>query len=88
MPADRDDARSDEDSREEKEHAHPIESSKRQIVRAQKDHQSISFGILLNGAGEVWLSSTKFDVVGTDVPVTVPDDRKIPNKPVNLQFTE
>ena len=32
--------------------------------------------------------SNDLDVVGTDVPVTVPDDRKIPNKPVNLEFTE
>src|SRR5207302_10365512 len=33
-------AHRDQDSREEQEHAHPVESSERQVVRAQKDHQS------------------------------------------------
>jgi hypothetical protein len=48
----------------------------------------ISFGILLDGAGKVWLNSTKLDVVGVDVPVTGTSDKKIPDKPVNLDFTE
>src|SRR5207237_1150597 len=33
-------AHRDQGSREEQEHAHPVESSERQVVRAQKDHQS------------------------------------------------
>src|SRR5882762_9216477 len=34
------DAQSDENCREEQVHAHPVDSSERQIVRSQKDHQS------------------------------------------------
>lgn len=58
------------------------------VLDVPQDSTGISFGILLDGAGEVWLSSTKFDVVGADVPVTGSGDRKIPDKPVNLEFTE
>jgi hypothetical protein len=58
------------------------------VLDVPHDSTGISFGILLDGAGEVWLSSTKFDVVGMDVPVTGPGDREIPDKPVNLEFTE
>ena len=59
------------------------------VLDVPQDSTGISFGILLDGAGEIWVSSTKFDVVGTDVPVTGgPGDRKIPDKPVNLEFTE
>lgn len=58
------------------------------VLEVPKDATGISFGILLTGAGEVWLSGAKFDVVGTDVAVTSPDDRKVPDKPVNLEFSE
>jgi hypothetical protein len=58
------------------------------VLDVSQDSTGISFGILLDGAGEVWLSSTKFDVVGTDVSVTGPSDRKIPDKPVNFDFSE
>jgi hypothetical protein len=58
------------------------------VLDVPKDATGLSFGILLSGAGEVWLSNTKFDVVGADVPVTSPGDRKVPDKPVNLEFTE
>jgi len=58
------------------------------VLDVPQDATGISFGILLAGAGEVWLSSTKFDVVGTDVPATGRGDKKIPDKPVNLEFTE
>jgi beta-lactamase regulating signal transducer with metallopeptidase domain len=48
----------------------------------------ISFGTLLSGSGEVWVSGVKFDVVGHDVPVTskVAGARDLPNAPVNLGF--
>ena len=59
------------------------------VLDVPQDSTGISFGILLDGAGEIWLSNTKFYVVETDVPVTGgPGDRKIPDKPVNLEFTE
>jgi hypothetical protein len=58
------------------------------VLDVPQDATGISFGILLDGMGEVWLSSTKFDVVGADVLVTGRGERKIPDKPVNLEFTE
>jgi hypothetical protein len=58
------------------------------VLNVPPDSTGISFGILLDGAGEVWLSSTKFDVVGADVPVTGAADKKTPDNPVNLDFTE
>jgi hypothetical protein len=58
------------------------------VLNVPPDSTGISFGILLDGAGEVWLSSTKFGVVGADVPVTGAADKKTPDNPVNLDFTE
>jgi hypothetical protein len=58
------------------------------VLNVPPDSTGISFGIQLDGAGEVWLSGTKFDVVGVDVPVTGAGDKKTPDNPVNLDFTE
>ena len=58
------------------------------VLNVPQDSTGISFGILLNGTGEVWLSGTNFDVVGADVPATGVGDRKIPDHPVNLDFAE
>jgi hypothetical protein len=58
------------------------------VLGVPSEATGISFGILLAGTGEVWLSGTKFDVVGTDVPVTAPGDNNLPEKSVNLDFTE
>ena len=53
------------------------------VLEVPKDATGISFGILLAGGGEVWLNNTKFDVVAADISVTT-----VPDKPVNLEFTE
>ena len=58
------------------------------VLDVPSDSTGISFGILLDGAGAVWLSGTKFDVVGTDVQVTGASEKKTPDNPVNLDFTE
>ena len=58
------------------------------VLDVPADSTGISFGILLDGTGKVWLSATKFDVVGADVPSTGAGDRKIPDNPVNLDFKE
>lgn len=58
------------------------------VLDVPKDATGISFGILLAGTGEVWLNNTKFDVVEAETPVTKSDDRKLPDKPVNLEFVE
>lgn len=51
-----------------------------------KDATGIAFGILLSGPGQVWLSSTKFEIVGLDVPATSASEKNLPNKPVNSEF--
>jgi len=58
------------------------------VLEVPAEATQISFGILLNGAGKVSLSNTKFEAVGADVPVTGFDPRKLLPKPVNLDFTE
>lgn len=58
------------------------------VLNVPPDSTGISFGILLDGGGEVWLSNTKLDVVGADVPVTSAADRKTSDTPANLDFTE
>jgi hypothetical protein len=58
------------------------------VLDVPQDSTGISFGVLLEGAGEVWLSNTKFDIVGADVPVTGSGGATLPDKPVNLDFTE
>jgi hypothetical protein len=50
----------------------------------------IFLGVLLTGPGTVWLSGTKFEVVGLDVPVTSPEtgQARRPGAPVNVDFQE
>jgi hypothetical protein len=55
------------------------------VLDVPKDATRIAFGILLDGPGEVWISSTKFEI---DVPATGPSERKLQDKPVNLEFNE
>lgn len=57
------------------------------VLDVPPDSTGIAFGILLNGAGTVYLTGTKFDVVGADVQSTGGGDKKIPDVPVNLDFT-
>ncbi|MCU0491280.1 MAG: hypothetical protein MUD01_06825 [Chloroflexaceae bacterium] len=46
---------------------------------------NIAFGILLQGAGQVWLAGVRVEPVGTDVPVT---EATCPVAPTNLDFSE
>ena len=46
---------------------------------------SISFGIILAGAGEVWADDLRFEVVTNRVPTTARRSR-LPSDPVNLDF--
>jgi hypothetical protein len=55
------------------------------VLDVPQDATGIAFGILLNKTGTVWLSDAKFEVVGTDVPVTQVSGT-LPNEPVNLDF--
>jgi flavoprotein len=59
------------------------------VLDVPQNSTSISFGILLRGAGQVWISNAQFEEVGTDVPVTAPSKSKEePDKPGNLDFAE
>jgi hypothetical protein len=51
--------------------------------------QAIAFGILLTGAGQVWIDDLDFEVVGTNIPTTAskPVDTT-PSAPANLDFEE
>lgn len=56
------------------------------VLDVPQDATDISLGIRLNGSGEVWLNSVKFDVVGSDVPTTGGPVVEISDKPTNLTF--
>jgi hypothetical protein len=47
---------------------------------------TVNFGILLHGAGEVWLDGVKLEAVGPNVPVT--GTPPLPTQPVNLDFAQ
>jgi beta-lactamase regulating signal transducer with metallopeptidase domain len=56
------------------------------VLDVPKDATGISFGVLLTGAGSIWLSDVKFETVGPDVPVTATPMPRIPAGPRNLDF--
>jgi hypothetical protein len=56
------------------------------VLDVPADATSISFGILLDGPGEVWLNSVKLEVVGADTPTTAMRGPSLPEAPVNLDF--
>jgi hypothetical protein len=58
------------------------------VLDVPKGATRIAFGILLDGPGEVWLNSAKFEIVGLDVPATSPSERRLPDNPVNLEFND
>jgi hypothetical protein len=50
-----------------------------------QDATGVSFGIVLDGTGAVWLNSVNFEVVSTSVPTTG-KDMTLPEGPKNLDF--
>ncbi|HWC16256.1 MAG TPA: hypothetical protein VG498_04550 [Terriglobales bacterium] len=58
------------------------------VLDVPKDATGISFGVLLAGPGAVWLNSTSFEVVESDVPTTGRDGGTLPDRPTNLNFKE
>ena len=43
------------------------------VLDVPSDATQIVYGVLLFGSGSIWISSSKFDVVSSDVPTTLPD---------------
>jgi hypothetical protein len=56
------------------------------VLDVPKDATAISFGILLNGSGTVWLNGAKFDVAEASVAST--GNKILHQSPVNLDFAE
>lgn len=56
------------------------------VLEVGDNASSLSFGILVEGEGKVWLNSLKFEIVDASVPVTgmVPSSQS--KKPANLDF--
>ena len=51
--------------------------------------EQIAFGLLLTGAGQVWMDDLKFEVVGKEVPITgAALGQHLPKGPQNLDFEE
>jgi hypothetical protein len=48
----------------------------------------VAFGFLLAGKGEIWADDFKLEIVGTDVPVTGGNLRRLSREPVNLDFSQ
>jgi hypothetical protein len=55
------------------------------VLNVPKDATRISFGILLQGPGQVWLNSAKFEI---DAAATGATEEALPDKPVNLEFND
>ena len=54
------------------------------VLDVAQSATGINFGILLEGAGTVWLSGVRFEVVDNTVPVT--DTIGTTSEPANLDF--
>jgi len=58
------------------------------VLDVPQDATGIFFGVLLDSAGEVWLSDVKFEVVGTAVSTTGIRPKLLQPGPVNLDFQQ
>jgi hypothetical protein len=60
------------------------------VLDVPQDATSISFGVLLMGAGKVWVNHVTLEPVGNEVKVTAstPNQRPLLKTPVNLNFSE
>jgi hypothetical protein len=59
------------------------------VLDVPESAQEVAFGLLINGAGQVWMDDLGFEVVGKDVPTTGPKMSKgAQPAPKNLNFEE
>jgi hypothetical protein len=62
------------------------------VLDVPKGSEQLAFGVLLIGAGHVWVDDLKFEVVGKDVPTTnmegAANSDKTPPKPANKPTTK
>jgi hypothetical protein len=55
------------------------------VLNVPSDAFAIAIGALLVGPGQVWVDDFTLEVVGSDVPITVPEE-SLSKFPVNLNF--
>ena len=58
------------------------------VLDVAEDATTISFGILLDGRGQVWMSNISFEAVDRETPLTGATHDSLPAHPVNLDFSE
>ncbi len=59
------------------------------VLDVSEESESISFGVLLAGAGKVWIDSIRFEAVSLEVPSTnLEEPIVLPDHPVNLDFED
>jgi hypothetical protein len=58
------------------------------VLDVPPESKTITFGILLEGVGKVWVDEFTFEVVTKDVPVTRQSRPRLPTQPRNLGFEE
>ncbi|TCZ78789.1 AraC family transcriptional regulator [Paenibacillus albiflavus] len=59
------------------------------VLDVPQNSTTISFGTLLNGKGQVWIDSLRFETVSDRIPTTnLEDIENLPDQPVNLSFEE
>jgi hypothetical protein len=56
------------------------------VLDVPKEPTSVAFGILLSKSGLVWFSHVRFEMVGTEVPVTAKPCAATPEDPVHLNL--
>jgi len=56
------------------------------VLDIPENSKSMSFGILLSGAGQAWLDDFKFEVVTKDVPLTGTARHVLSRQPLSLDF--
>ena len=56
------------------------------VIDIPKSAKSIYFGLLLDGAGKVWMNDLSFEQVEESIPLTSDARTNLPNKPRNLDF--
>ena len=60
------------------------------VLDVPPEASALAYGFFVEGAGKVWVSGTKIEEVGADVPTTnrIQNNRKLPTAPTNLTFGE
>ncbi|MDN4601264.1 AraC family transcriptional regulator [Paenibacillus sp. F6_3S_P_1C] len=59
------------------------------VLDVPKDSAVISFGVILNGKGKVWVDSFRFEEVDSNTPLThIETEYEMSDEPMNLSFEE